>query len=115
MHNDIMAAGSRYRPPVLATRRYTQWQSCLMRYVDTKPNTVALRRCILQGPYVISEIKILGQPATDDTPAVPERTVPETFLNISPENKAHSDAEAKAIHLISTGIRDDIYSTVDAC
>nr|GEW69286.1 hypothetical protein [Tanacetum cinerariifolium] len=48
MHNDIMAAGSRYHPPVLATGRYTQWQSCLMRYVDTRLNTVALRRCILQ-------------------------------------------------------------------
>ncbi|GKC87529.1 hypothetical protein Tco_1148178, partial [Tanacetum coccineum] len=39
----------------------------------------------------------------------------ETFLNISPENKAHYDAEAEAIHLILTGIGDDIYSTVDAC
>ncbi|GJV53674.1 hypothetical protein Tco_1449415 [Tanacetum coccineum] len=55
------------------------------------------------------------QPGTNDTLAVPERTVPETFLNISPENKAHYDAEAEAIHLILTGIGDDIYSTVDAC
>ncbi|GKC36113.1 hypothetical protein Tco_1048497, partial [Tanacetum coccineum] len=39
----------------------------------------------------------------------------ETFLNISPENKAHYDAEAEAIHLILTGIGDDIYSTIDAC
>ncbi|GKB07994.1 hypothetical protein Tco_0836278 [Tanacetum coccineum] len=55
------------------------------------------------------------QPGTDDTPAVPKRTVPETFLNISPENKAHYDVKAEAIHLILTGIGDDIYSTVDAC
>ncbi|GKD74239.1 hypothetical protein Tco_1332521 [Tanacetum coccineum] len=77
MHNNIMAAGSRDRPPMLATGRYAQWQSRFMRYVDTKPN------------------------------------VPETFSNISLKNKAHYDAEAEAIHLILTGIGDDIYSTID--
>ncbi|GJS00833.1 hypothetical protein Tco_0317341 [Tanacetum coccineum] len=35
MQNDIMAAGSRERPPMLAMRRYAQWQSCFLRYVDT--------------------------------------------------------------------------------
>ncbi|GJR70277.1 hypothetical protein Tco_0016342 [Tanacetum coccineum] len=86
-----------------------------MRYVDTKANNVALKKCILQGPYVLSQITIPDQPATDDSPAVLARIVPETFLNISPENKDHFDAEAKAIHLILTGIGDDIYSNVDAC
>nr|GEX37993.1 hypothetical protein [Tanacetum cinerariifolium] len=36
-------------------------------------------------------------------------------MNMSPENKAHFLAEKEAIHLILTGIRDEIYSTVDAC
>nr|GEY08632.1 hypothetical protein [Tanacetum cinerariifolium] len=39
----------------------------------------------------------------------------ETPTNMSPENKAHFLAEKEAIHLILTGIRDDIYTTVDAC
>ncbi|GJX62476.1 hypothetical protein Tco_0295376 [Tanacetum coccineum] len=34
---------------------------------------------------------------------------------MSPENKAHFESEKEAIHLILTGIRDEIYSTVDAC
>nr|GEY63721.1 hypothetical protein [Tanacetum cinerariifolium] len=34
---------------------------------------------------------------------------------MSPENKAHFLAEKEAIHLIWTGIGDDIYLTVDAC
>ncbi|GJW53671.1 hypothetical protein Tco_0097756 [Tanacetum coccineum] len=115
MHNNIMAAGLRDRSPMLAMGRYAQWQSRFMRYVDTKANSVALKKCILKGPYVLSEIIIPGQPATDDSPAVPARTVPKSFLNISPENKAHYKAEAEAIHLILTGMGDDIYSTVDAC
>nr|GEV12927.1 hypothetical protein [Tanacetum cinerariifolium] len=36
-------------------------------------------------------------------------------MNMSPENKAHFQAENEAIHLILTGIGDEIYSTVDAC
>ncbi|GJY91435.1 retrovirus-related pol polyprotein from transposon TNT 1-94 [Tanacetum coccineum] len=111
MHNNIMAAGSRDCPPMLATGRYAQWQSRFMRYVDTKPNGEALRKCILQGPYKLSNIIILGQPATDESLEVPKRTVVETFSNIFLENKAHYDAEKEAIYLLLIGIRDEIYST----
>nr|GEU82302.1 hypothetical protein [Tanacetum cinerariifolium] len=36
-------------------------------------------------------------------------------MNMSPENKDHFLAEKEAIHLILTGIGDEIYSIVDAC
>ncbi|GKD34521.1 hypothetical protein Tco_1250030 [Tanacetum coccineum] len=76
MHNDIMAASSRERPPMLAIGRYAQWQS---------------------------------------HPAVPEHTFLETYENTLPKNCAYIDAQAEAIHMILSGIMDDIYSTVDAC
>ncbi|GJS18535.1 hypothetical protein Tco_0413007 [Tanacetum coccineum] len=47
--------------------------------------------------------------------AVPAYKVPKKFKNITPENHAHFDAEAEAIHMILSGIGDDIYSTLDAC
>ncbi|GKC82730.1 hypothetical protein Tco_1138447 [Tanacetum coccineum] len=94
MHNNIMAAGSRDRLPMLATRRYTQWQSRFLRYIDTRPNGDALRKCILE---------------------VPERTTVETILTMSPENKAHYESEKEAIHLLLTSIGDEIYSTIDDC
>nr|GEW27669.1 retrovirus-related Pol polyprotein from transposon TNT 1-94 [Tanacetum cinerariifolium] len=53
--------------------------------------------------------------ATDDSPAIPEHTTVETPMNMSLENKAHFEAEKEAIHLILTGVGDEIYSTVDAC
>nr|GFA16448.1 hypothetical protein [Tanacetum cinerariifolium] len=37
------------------------------------------------------------------------------YYTMSPENKAHYESEKEAIHLILTGIGDEIYSTVDAC
>nr|GFA89704.1 hypothetical protein [Tanacetum cinerariifolium] len=88
MHNNIMAAGSRDRPPMLAPGRYPQWRSRVLVHVVE---------------------------ATDDSPAVPEHTTVETPTNMSPENKARFLAEKEAIHLILTEIGDDIYSTVDAC
>ncbi|GJV17623.1 hypothetical protein Tco_1362946 [Tanacetum coccineum] len=115
MHNNIMAAGSRDRPPMLATGRYAQWRSRFLRYVDTRPNGDALRKCILEGPYTPTTVIIPAVPATDNSPAVPEQTTVETILNMSPENKAHFESEKEAIHLILTGIGDEIYSTVDAC
>ncbi|GKA00714.1 hypothetical protein Tco_0673379 [Tanacetum coccineum] len=96
MHNNIMAASSRDRPPMLATRRYAQW------------------KCILEGPYTPSIVTILAVPATDESLEVPERIAVETILNMSPENKAYYESENEAIHLLLTGIGDEIYSTVDA-
>ncbi|GJZ99872.1 retrovirus-related pol polyprotein from transposon TNT 1-94 [Tanacetum coccineum] len=115
MHNNIMAAGSRDRPPMLATGRYAQWRSRFLRYIDTKTNGDALRKCILEGPYIPSTVVIQAVPATENSPAVPEHTTVETILNMSPANKAHFESEKEAIHLILTGIGDEIYSTVDAC
>ncbi|GJU43717.1 retrovirus-related pol polyprotein from transposon TNT 1-94 [Tanacetum coccineum] len=87
----------------------------LWRYIDTRPNGDVLRKCILEGPYTPTTVVILAVPAMDNSPTVPERTTVETILNISPENKAHFESEKEAIHLILTGIGDEIYSTVDAC
>nr|GFC23132.1 hypothetical protein [Tanacetum cinerariifolium] len=53
--------------------------------------------------------------ATDDSLAVPEHTTVETPMNMSPENKAHFLAEKETIHLILTGIGEEIYLNVDAC
>ncbi|GJR35693.1 hypothetical protein Tco_1211377 [Tanacetum coccineum] len=91
MHNDILAAGSRDRLPMLATGRYAQWQSRFMRYIDTRLSSKELRQCIYEGPYVMTGILVSEKLGTT-TEEAPE-----------------------AIYLILIGIGDDIYSTIDAC
>ncbi|GJT59778.1 retrovirus-related pol polyprotein from transposon TNT 1-94 [Tanacetum coccineum] len=115
MHNNIMAVGSRDRPPMLAPGRYAQWQPRFLRYIDTRPNGNSLRKFILHGPYIPTIVIIPAKEAMDDSLAVLERTSVETILNMSLENKEHYQSEKEAIHLLLTGIRDKIYSTVDAC
>ncbi|GJU09279.1 reverse transcriptase domain-containing protein [Tanacetum coccineum] len=72
IHNNIMAAGSRDRPPMLATGRYAHWQLRFLIYIGTRPNGDALRKCILEGLYKFTTVTISAVPATDDSPAVPD-------------------------------------------
>ncbi|GJX18608.1 hypothetical protein Tco_0221285 [Tanacetum coccineum] len=65
--------------------------------------------------YTPSIIIIPVVPATDDSPEVSKRTRVETLLNVSPKNKEHYQSKKEAIHLLWTGIGDEIYLTVDAC
>ncbi|GJT72062.1 retrovirus-related pol polyprotein from transposon TNT 1-94 [Tanacetum coccineum] len=115
MHNNIMAAGSKERPPMLGPGRYSQWRSRFLRYIDTKPNGEGLRKSILSGPYVPSTVLVQAVAATEGVPAVQQHTTIETVLNMTPENKEHFLSEKEAIFLLLTGIGDEIYSTVDAC
>nr|GFB41707.1 hypothetical protein [Tanacetum cinerariifolium] len=69
----------------------------------------------LTDPYKPTTVLVQAVAATDDSTAILEHTTVETPMNMSPKNKAHFQAEKEAIHLILTGIGDEIYSTVDAC
>nr|GEZ47226.1 hypothetical protein [Tanacetum cinerariifolium] len=86
-------AGSRDRPLMLTTGRYPQWRSRFLRYIDTKPNGDALRKCILSGPYKPTIVSVQAVAATDDSPAIPEHTIVETPMNMSPANKDHFESE----------------------
>ncbi|GJT49088.1 hypothetical protein Tco_0975245 [Tanacetum coccineum] len=79
------------------------------------PKEARKMKCILEGLYIPSTIIIQAVPATENSSAVPEHTTVKTILNISPANKAYFESEKEAIHMILTGIGDEIYSTIDAC
>ncbi|GJS95436.1 hypothetical protein Tco_0802404 [Tanacetum coccineum] len=89
MHNDIMAAGSKDHPPMLAMGRYAQ------------------AICNDKSPCS-------NKTTTETDPSVLEHTVQETYENILPENCAYIDAEDESIHMILSRIRDEIYSMVNA-
>nr|GEY07886.1 hypothetical protein [Tanacetum cinerariifolium] len=83
MHNNIMVAGFRDRPLMLAPGRYPQWHSLFLRYVDTRPNNKALRKCILSDPYKPTTVLVHVVEATDNSPAVAEHTTVETPANMA--------------------------------
>ncbi|GJT39900.1 retrovirus-related pol polyprotein from transposon TNT 1-94 [Tanacetum coccineum] len=101
--------------PMKRRMLHADWKDEAVSEDEYQPNGDALRKCILEGPYTPTTVIILAVPATDNSPAVLERTTVETVLNMSPKNKANFVSKKEAIHLILTGIGDKIYSTVDAC
>ncbi|GKA69889.1 hypothetical protein Tco_0775953 [Tanacetum coccineum] len=115
MHNNIMAAGSKERPPMLGPGRYSQWHSRFLRYLDTKSNGEYLRKCIFDGPYMPTNVLIAAVEAAENILPVAAHEEVETIHNMTAENKLYYQAEKEAIFLILTGIGDEIYSTVDAC
>nr|GEV13904.1 hypothetical protein [Tanacetum cinerariifolium] len=74
MHINIMTAGSRDYPSMLATGQYEKWRSRFLRYVDTRLNGNSLTKCILEGPYTHITVVIQPVPAIENSPAVSEHT-----------------------------------------
>ncbi|GJZ62019.1 hypothetical protein Tco_0618156 [Tanacetum coccineum] len=103
MYSNIMAAGSKDRPPMLGPGRYSQWRSRFLRYIDTKPNGEGFRKSILSVPYVPSTVLVQAVAETEGNPAIQQHTTIETVLNMTPENKEHFQTEIEAIFLLLTG------------
>ncbi|GJW93881.1 hypothetical protein Tco_0173553 [Tanacetum coccineum] len=53
MHNNIMAAGSKDRPPMLGPGRYSQWRSQTLHDMDSNPTAISVD----QVQFVRSEVK----------------------------------------------------------
>nr|GEZ10412.1 hypothetical protein [Tanacetum cinerariifolium] len=69
---DIYAAGSESRPPMLNKENYVPWSSCLLRYAKSRPNGKLIHNSILNGPYVR---KMIPEPGDTNR----EINVTETF------------------------------------
>nr|GEU42942.1 hypothetical protein [Tanacetum cinerariifolium]GEU42996.1 hypothetical protein [Tanacetum cinerariifolium] len=83
------------RPPMLATGRYPQWRSRFLRYIDTRPNGEALRKCILSGPYKPTTIFVQAVEAIDDSPAIPKHTKVETPMNMLQQGESLNIQDVK--------------------
>nr|GFC10290.1 hypothetical protein [Tanacetum cinerariifolium] len=81
---DIYAAGSENRPPMINKYNYVPWSSRIIRYVRSRPNRKMIVDSIKNGPYVRRMIATLGEP---DLP-VP---VPESFHKQTDEELTEND------------------------
>ncbi|GJW10056.1 hypothetical protein Tco_1575883 [Tanacetum coccineum] len=120
LHNAIVEAGGKDRPPMLAPGNYVQWKSRIKRYIDTKPNHELIHFCLKNPPYQYkfksTDVDATpAPPGNDGTPLQqqPRGEVMETFATVPEDIQKWITTEA--VHIILTGIDDDIYSTVDAC
>ncbi|GJR07794.1 retrovirus-related pol polyprotein from transposon TNT 1-94 [Tanacetum coccineum] len=85
---DIYAAGSENRPPMLNKEDYVSWSSHLLCYAKSKPNEKLLVNSIKNGPY------------TDD--------------ELTKKEVKQMEADDRVIQTILMGIPKDIYAAVDS-
>nr|GEV56152.1 RNA-directed DNA polymerase, eukaryota, reverse transcriptase zinc-binding domain protein [Tanacetum cinerariifolium] len=114
LHNAIMEAGSKDRPPMLAPGNYVQWKSRIKRYIDTKPNHELIHYCLKNPSYKFmwADKQV---PISEGSPVTITETYMETYKNVLQDIRDQLNAEAEAVQIILTWIDNDIYSTVDAC
>nr|GFA87065.1 hypothetical protein [Tanacetum cinerariifolium] len=114
LHNAIMEAGSKDRPPMLAPGNYVQWKSRIKRYIDTKPNHDLIHYCLENPSYQLdwTNIEVL---VSEGSPITTTARIGETYKNVSQDIRDQLNAGAEAVQIILIGIDNDIYSTVDAC
>nr|GFA53114.1 hypothetical protein [Tanacetum cinerariifolium] len=110
---DIYAAGSESRPPMLNKENYVPWSSRLLRYAKSRPNGKLIHNSIINGPYVRRMIPEPGD-------ANREVTVTETFHvqtgdELTEKELKQIEADDQAIQTILLGLPEDIYAAVDSC
>nr|GEZ72147.1 hypothetical protein [Tanacetum cinerariifolium] len=114
LHNAIMEAGGKVRPPMLAPSNYVQWKSRIKRYIDTKPNHELIHYCLKNPPYKFTWAD-KEVPISEVSSVTTTETYMETYKNVLQDIRNQLNAKAEAVQIILTGIDNDIYSTVDAC
>ncbi|GJV92075.1 hypothetical protein Tco_1539888 [Tanacetum coccineum] len=114
LHNDIMEAGGKDRPPMLAPGNYVQWKSRIKRYIDTKPNNECIHYCLQNPPYKFKWNE-RSVPIAEGSSEIITEGFMKSYKTVSDEIRSQLDAEAEAVQIILTWIDNDIYSTVDAC
>nr|GEV18965.1 retrovirus-related Pol polyprotein from transposon TNT 1-94 [Tanacetum cinerariifolium] len=80
LHNAIMEAGSKDRPPMLAPGNYVQWKSRIKRYIDTKPNHELIHYCLKNPPYKL-DWQDIEVPVSEGSPITTTARIRETYKN----------------------------------
>nr|GEV36305.1 integrase, catalytic region, zinc finger, CCHC-type, peptidase aspartic, catalytic [Tanacetum cinerariifolium] len=110
---DIYAAGSENRPPMLNKDNYVPWSSRIIRYARSRPNGKMIVESSENGPYVTRMIATPGEP---DLPVlVPESFHEQTDEELIETDIKQMDADDQAIQTILLGLPEDVYAAVDSC
>nr|GEW91210.1 hypothetical protein [Tanacetum cinerariifolium] len=110
---DIYAAGSESRPPMLNKENYVPSSSRLLRYAKSRLNEKLIHKSILNGPYVRRMIPEPGDAERDVN--VNETFHEQTDDELSENELKQIEADDQAIQTILLGLPEDIYAAVDSC
>nr|GEZ38587.1 hypothetical protein [Tanacetum cinerariifolium] len=110
---DIYAAGSESRPPILKKENYVPWSSRLLRYAKSRPNVKLIHNSIINGPYVR---RMIPEPGDANRKVIVTETFHvQTEDELTDKELKQIEADDQAIQTILLGLPEDIYTAVDSC
>ncbi|GKA30330.1 retrovirus-related pol polyprotein from transposon TNT 1-94 [Tanacetum coccineum] len=110
--DDIQAAGSDTRPPMLDRTDYESWSQRIQLYCRGKENGLQILQSIDQGPFELETIRdTLGTTPEGGVLLGPER--PRTYEDLSDTEKKRYDADVRATNIVLQGLSKDIYKLIN--
>nr|GEU30387.1 hypothetical protein [Tanacetum cinerariifolium] len=109
---DIYAAGSESRPPMLNKENYVPWSSRFLRYAKSRPNGKLIHNSIINGPYVRQMIPEPGD--TNRDVLVNEIFHVQTNDELTEKELKQIEADDQAMQTILLSLPEDIYAVVDS-
>nr|GEW26747.1 hypothetical protein [Tanacetum cinerariifolium] len=109
---DIYAAGSKDRHPMLNKDKYVPWSCHLLRYAKSKPNEKLIYNSIMHGPYVRRMIPEPGDPGRDVP--VAKTFHEQTDDELNDKKVKQMEVNDQDIQTILIGLPKDIYAPVDS-
>ncbi|GJY07826.1 hypothetical protein Tco_0374880 [Tanacetum coccineum] len=95
LHNAIMEAGSKDRPPMLAPGNYVQWKSRIKRYIDTKPNSELIHYCLQNPPYTYqwAEKTVPVAEGSSETTTELQKGIGRHYMYMAQDSRGYSRSE----------------------
>ncbi|GJX93501.1 hypothetical protein Tco_0348087 [Tanacetum coccineum] len=110
--DDIQAAGSDTRPPMLDRTDYESWSQRIRLYCRGKENGLQILQSIDQGPFKLGTTRdALGTTPEGGVLLGPER--PRTYEDLSDTEKKRYDADVRATNIVLQGLPKDIYKLIN--
>ncbi|GKD29848.1 retrovirus-related pol polyprotein from transposon TNT 1-94 [Tanacetum coccineum] len=110
--DDIQAAGSDTRPPMLDRTDYESWSQRIRLYYRGKENGLHILQSIDQGPFELGITRdTLGNTSEGGVILGPER--PRTYDDLDDNEKKRYDADVRATNIVLQGLPKDIYKLIN--
>ncbi|GJZ04062.1 hypothetical protein Tco_0537337 [Tanacetum coccineum] len=108
MAENVIAAGSETRPPMLEKGMYDSWKTQIILYIRGKENGEMLKDSIDNGPY-----QFKSKITVKDTDGVTDIRRPQRLEDLDGQDKLRYDSDIKAVNILLLGLPVDIYTLIN--
>ena len=110
--DDIQAAGSDTRPPMLDRTDYESWSQRIRLYCQGKENRENILRSIDEGPFIMGTTRDVISTSEDGIVTFGIDR-PRAYSDLNEAEKKRYDADIRASNIVIQGLPKDIYKLIN--